>query len=216
MNYIKIALLAILVAFISTNAEGQLKLSLLNGNNVNISEYTFYNDKNDDYLEYKIAKKNGNFKTKYTEAKDVWSINDSIVYVQVEENEYSVEEMRNTVIGRQQAAQDYHAWWAGVTGFVVGAGSIMASSTYGLSEVGIAGSIVYATGMSFVRPTKKSVKKKYPEYADNEYFVYGYQNKARKKIFVNTIVGTLSGLAVGGLVSVFIPRQSRNTIPQAN
>jgi len=34
---------------------------------------------------------------------------------------------------------------------------------------------------------------------------YGNQNKGNRKIFTNTIIGTLSGLLVGGLVSMAIP-----------
>ena len=38
--------------------------------------------------------------------------------------------------------------------------------------------------------------------SDNEYFVYGYQNKGRRKIMMNTIIGTLSGIVVGGITSL--------------
>ncbi len=197
--------LALTTLLISSIAFSQTTLSLLDGSQFKAKEYTFFNENNSS-LEIKIEKKNGKLKTKYMDVNDMWSIGDSILYMPTEVEEFSVDEMRNVVLGKQYATSEFKPWWATAGGFVVGAGSMMIASRYGQMTIGLAGAIVYAGGISFVRPTKKSIQNKYPNYAENEYFVYGYQNKARRKVFINTIVGTISGVVVGGIASYFIPR----------
>ena len=183
----------------------QTKFSLLDGTQYNAKEYTFFND-NGSSMEIKIEKKNGKIKNKFIDINEIWSIGDSILYVPTQEGEYSVEDMRSVVLGKQTAKSEFNAWWACAGGFAVGAGSML--YFYGRLRrpmIGLAVPIAYATGISFTRPTKRGIIKRHPEYRDNEYFVYGYQNKGNRKIFTNTIIGTLSGLLVGGLVSMAIP-----------
>ncbi len=194
----------ILVMLICATAAAQTKLSLLDGSQYEAKEYTFFND-NGSSMEIKIEKKNGKLKTKFIDINDIWSFGDTIMYVPTQEGEFSVEDMRNVVIGKQVAKTEYNAWWACASGFVVGAGSML--YFYGYMRrpmIGLAIPIAYATGISFVRPTTKGIVKRHPEYQDNEYFVYGYKNKANKKIFTNTIIGTISGLIVGGITSMGI------------
>lgn len=184
---------------------GQTKLSLLDGTQYNVKEYSFFND-NGSSMEIKLEKKNGKLKTKFIDLNEIWAVGDSIMYIPTQEGEYSVEDMRYVVLGKQTAKREFKAWWACASGFAVGAGSML--YFYGRLRrpmIGLAVPIAYATGISFTRPTKKGIMKRYPDYRDNEYFVYGYQNKGNRKIFTNTIIGTLSGLLVGGLVSMAIP-----------
>lgn len=183
----------------------QTKLSLLDGTQYNAKEYTFFND-NGSSMEIKIEKKNGKLKTKFIDLNEIWSVGDSILYIPTQEGEFSVEDMSSVVLGKQTAKSEFNAWWACVSGFAVGAGSML--YFYGYMRrpmIGLAVPIAYATGISFTRPTKRGIKKRHPEYSDNEYFIYGYQNKGNRKIFTNTIIGTLSGLLVGGLISMAIP-----------
>ena len=121
------------------------------------------------------------------------------------EGEYSVDDMRYVVLGKQTAKNEFNAWWAYAGGFAVGAGSILYFGGYRNQPLlSLAIPIAYATGISFTRPTKRGIIKRYPEYRDNEYFVYGYKNRANRKIFTNTIIGTLGGMVVGGIVSLAI------------
>lgn len=271
----------IIVLLVCVAAFAQTKLSLLDGTQYNAKEYTFFND-NGNSMEIRLEKKNGKLKTKFIDLNEIWAVGDSIMYVPTQEGEYSVEDMKYVVIGKQIAKgyrispysvskhidvlkqqnlillqrdkktygyypmegvndnqelgnlnadqkktldyiiaypgckekeiskkisnTEFNAWWACAGGFAVGAGSML--YFYGHLRrpmIGLAVPIVYATGISFTRPTKKGIIKRHPEYRDNEYFVYGYQNKGNRKIFTNTIIGTLSGLLVGGLVSMAIP-----------
>lgn len=200
----KKAILFTISLLISAIAFSQVKLSLLDGTQYEAKDYSFFND-NSSSFEIKLEKKNGSIKKKFIEVNDVWSINDSVLYMPTEEGEFAVEDMRNVVLGKQIAKNEFNAWWACASGFVVGAGSMI--YLYGYERrpmLGLAVPIIYATGISFTCPTKKGIIKRHPEYQDNEYFVYGYQNKGRRKIFTNTIIGTLSGIVVGGVASIFI------------
>lgn len=195
------------VLLICAIAVAQTKLSLLDGTQYNVKEYTFFND-NGSSMEIKLEKKNGKIKTKFVDINDIWAVGDTIMYVPTQEGEFSVDDMRDVVLGKQSAKTEYNAWWACASGFAVGAGSML--YFYGYMRrpmIGLAVPIAYATGISFTRPTTKGIIKRHPEYQNNEYFVYGYKNKANKKIFTNTIIGTISGLIVGGIVSMAIKPQ---------
>ena len=197
----------ITVLLICAIAVAQTKLSLLDGTQYNVKEYTFFND-NGSSMEIKLEKKNGKIKTKFVDINDIWAVGDTIMYVPTQEGEFSVDDMRDVVLGKQSAKTEYNAWWACASGFAVGAGSML--YFYGYMRrpmIGLAVPIAYATGISFTRPTTKGIIKRHPEYQNNEYFVYGYKNKANKKIFTNTIIGTISGLIVGGIVSMAIKPQ---------
>jgi hypothetical protein len=197
----------ITVLLICAIAFAQTKLSLLDGTQYNVKEYTFFND-NGSSMEIKLEKKNGKIKTKFVDINDIWAVGDTIMYVPTQEGEFSVDDMRDVVLGKQSAKTEYNAWWACASGFAVGAGSML--YFYGYMRrpmIGLAVPIAYATGISFTRPTTKGIIKRHPEYQNNEYFVYGYKNKANKKIFTNTIIGTISGLIVGGIVSMAIKPQ---------
>ena len=194
----------ILAMLLCTAAAAQTKLSLLDGTQYQAKEYTLFED-NGNSMEIKLEKKNGKLKTKFIDINDIWSVGDSILYVPTQEGEYSVEDMRMVVLGKQTAKTEYNAWWACASGFAVGAGSML--YFYGYMRrpmIGLAVPIAYATGISFTRATTKGIIKRHPEYQDNEYYIYGYKNKSNKKIFTNTIIGTLSGLIVGGVVSMAI------------
>jgi len=195
----------IIIMLLCVTAVAQTKLSLLDGTQYQVKEYTFFND-NGSSMEIKLEKKNGKIKSKFVDINDIWSVGDTILYVPTQEGEFSVEDMRDVVHGKHIAKAEFNPWWAYAGGFAVGAGSML--YFYGHLRrpmIGLAVPIAYATGISFTRPTKKGIMKRYPDYRDNEYFIYGYQNKSNRKIFTNTIIGTLSGLLVGGLVSMAIP-----------
>lgn len=201
----KIILISILI-LTSAITFSQAKLSLIDGSQYNIKDYSFLPDNNSPTeLQIRMEKKNGKIKTKYFDTNDIWSINDSILYLPTQEGEFSVYDMKEVVLGKQIARDEFNAWWACASGFVVGAGSMIYIFSYERRPMlGFAVPIVYAAGFSFIRPTKRGIIKRHPEFQDDEYFVYGYQNKGRKKIFTNTIIGTLSGLVVGGVASLFI------------
>ena len=68
----------ILVLLLCTVAFAQTKLSLLDGTQYNVTQYTFFND-NGSSIEVKLEKKNGKLKTKFVDINDIWSIGDTIM-----------------------------------------------------------------------------------------------------------------------------------------
>ncbi|MBR5983613.1 MAG: hypothetical protein IK025_07840 [Bacteroidales bacterium] len=199
MRNIIFTIIALLVCMATI---GQTKLSLLDGTQYNVKEYSFFND-NGSSMEIKLEKKNGKIKTKFIDLNEIWSVGDSILYIPTQEGEFAVEDMRSVVLGKQTAKSEFNPWWAYAAGFVVGAGSVLYIGAYENRPIlSLAVPIAYATGISFTRPTKKGIMKRHPEYSDNEYFVYGYQNKGRRKIMMNTIIGTLGGITVGAITSL--------------
>lgn len=205
-----------ILLLISAITFSQTKLSLLDGTQYNAKEYTFFND-NGSSMEIKLEKKNGKLKSKYIDINDIWSVGDSILYMPTQDGEYTVENMRDVVIGKQTAKNEFKPWWAYVGGFAVGAGSMLYLGGYcNRPMLSLAVPIVYATGISFTRPTKKGILKRHPEYQDNEYFVYGYKNTGRRKIMINTIIGTLGGMVVGGVASLALKNTETTYIVRPN
>jgi hypothetical protein len=115
----------------------------------------------------------------------------------MDNEEFSLEQMSRVVNARQLAIADYKPWLATVSGLIVGSASLfipLDPFTRLLIPVG------YAITMGFVKPPKSYVEKHYPQAVNDEWFVYGYQNVGRKKIFKNTLVGTLGGVFVSGVI----------------
>ncbi|MBQ3989826.1 MAG: hypothetical protein II630_03200, partial [Bacteroidales bacterium] len=74
----------ILLVLLCTAAFSQTKLSLLDGTQYNVKQYTFFND-NGSSIEVKLEKKNDKLKTKFVDINDIWSIGDTIMYVPTQE-----------------------------------------------------------------------------------------------------------------------------------
>ena len=66
----KIITILLLVTLLCTTAVAQTKLSLLDGTQYNVKQYTFFND-NGSSMEIKLEKKNGKIKTKFIDINDI-------------------------------------------------------------------------------------------------------------------------------------------------
>ncbi|MDD3860681.1 MAG: hypothetical protein PHW83_10810, partial [Bacteroidales bacterium] len=60
--------------------------------------------------------------------------------------------------------------------------------------------IAYTLGMAFVKPTQSYIVKRYDDANGNEMLIYGYKNAGRKKIFKNTVIGTIGGVFLAGAI----------------
>lgn len=181
----------------------------LNGERLITSKYSV--NVEDGILTY-LTKKN---KTRLVGLEFVFSIVDSNnvekVYFEpttIEKRYYSVEDMRNFINGEFMANEKYRSPLPFISGFVTGAGSVYAvPSLLGLNVffsplVPAANSAVVGT----FNYKEDKVKKKYPEHADNPYFIAGYREVVTQKRITNSIKGGLIGLGVG-VVSVLIINQ---------
>jgi len=119
---------------------------------------------------------------------------------------YSVEDMRNFIKGEYMASQNYKSPFPFISGFITGAGSVYA--------------VPYLTGLNiFFSPLVPSantaiigtfnykddkIKRSYPDYADNNYFIAGYKEVVVQKRIINSIKGGLIGLGTGIVVAILI------------
>ncbi len=189
----------IIVLCISLSMFSQIKLSLLDGRQIKLESYVFHSA--DYYMDYSYAKSNGKIKNSYFDLEDVYSISingvDSIIYAPFEEGEYAIAQMTQIVSGKQFVQKEYKPWWAYATGVIVGCGSMfipMDPFTRLLIP------IAFTAGMGFAKPTKSLIVRKHDFAVGDEWFIYGYQNGGRKKIFKNTVIGTVGGIFIAGAI----------------
>ncbi|MDD3860225.1 MAG: hypothetical protein PHW83_08495, partial [Bacteroidales bacterium] len=155
-------LIIILAIFSCIGVFSQVRLSLLDGSQINLESYVFHNDEY--YLDYSFLKDNGKLKNTYAYYNDIFSISvngvDSIIYMPVEEGEFEIFDMQQVVYGRQYAQLDYNPWWAYVTGLVIGCGSMFIPMD---ATTRLVIPIAYTLGMAFVKPTQSYIVKRYDD-----------------------------------------------------
>ena len=180
----------------------QIQLSLLNGQQKTLESFLYRSDEGIDYLQYSYVKENGKLKTSYVDCEDVYSLNingrDTIFYYPTEDGEFTLPEMTQVVSARQLAIKEYNPWWAFPTGVIVGCGS-MFIPTDGMTKLVVP--ILYTVGMGFAKPREKYIYNHYDYARGDEWFVYGYQNAGRKKIFSKTLLGEVTGLFLAGAIA---------------
>lgn len=178
----------------------QTQLSLLDGRQIKLESYVFHYDEVE-YINYSFIKSNGKLKKSFADVEDVYSISingkDSVIYTPYEEGEFSVEQMQQIVYAKQFAQIEYNPWWAYITGFAVGCGSMfipMDPFTRLLIP------IAYTTSMALVKPTNSYIIKRHNYAEGNDMFLYGYKHTGRKKIFKNTVIGAIGGVFVASAI----------------
>jgi len=196
MKYI-ISIMALFA--MATTGFSQSQLNLLDGRQIKLESYVFHTSQG--YMDYSFLKKNNKVKNTYADLNNVYSINingkDSIVYKQLLEEEFRVNEMGRIVLGRQDALQEYKPWWAFAAGMIVGSGSLLLPIN-GMAMFTIP--IVYTGSMALLKPSKSYVMNKHESEIGDDLYLYGYQSTGRRKILKNTALGTLGGIFISGVV----------------
>lgn len=110
-------------------------------------------------------------------------------------NVFSVLEAKMFMLGEQEADKNYHNKWPAIIGFAVGVASPVALS----NAVLLSPIPAVVTPLHILIPVikvnaKKIVNKNYLQY---DTYLMGYEKVARKKNFINSLVGAGAGLAVG-------------------
>lgn len=103
-----------------------------------------------------------------------------------------VEQMRLFIQGEMDAKKKYKSCVATTGGVVVGG-----LSAY-LGFWGIPMPIIYGLGTNLMKPNLKKIN---PDIASNEYYINGFQSKAKSKRFKNSLIG---GLGTFGAVAALI------------
>lgn len=137
------------------------------------------------------VEKDGIFSVKYSngEVRFVYFF-DSIIG-----NVFTVLEAKNFILGEQEATKNFRCRWPFVVGFIAGVASPIAlSNAVVLSPI----PAMASTPVVFIPKvrinTKKITDKNYLQY---DTYLMGYERVARKKMFINAVIGAGAGLAVG-------------------
>jgi len=196
---LKYLITSLLLLCLSSGAFSQIQLNLLDGRQIKLESYVFHSDQG--YMDYSYMNKKDKVKNTYAELDDVYSINingkDSVIYKQMFEEEYALDEMNRIVLARQYAHQEYNPWWAYATGMIVGCGSMFLPMN-GMTKLVFP--LVYTAGIAFASPTNSFIRKRHEIEVNDEMFVYGYKSTGRKKIFKNSTLGVLGGIFASGII----------------
>lgn len=126
----------------------------------------------------------------------------------IEKRYYSVEDMRNFIHGEYMAMKSYNSVYPFLSGVITGAGSVYAVP-YLLGLNVFFSPLVPAANTAIIGTfnyKEEKVKNKFPEYANNPYFVAGYCEVVVQKRINNTIKGGIVGFGIG-IVSAIIIHQ---------
>lgn len=177
---------------------------LLTGEKILLREYTFSDT--DYYLSY--TNKKGKQKT--IERDYIYSINDTLGNVKClykedtlasdeDEVQLTCDQMFFYVKGQSAAVEHYRAPLVTVGGFLTGA----AGAYFPINWAKPILPTIYCASIGFTNSSKKRVIRQFPNYADNEYFIYGFQEGTRAKRTKNAIGGGIVGL-FAGIFSIMI------------
>jgi hypothetical protein len=124
---------------------------------------------------------------------------------------FTVEQMRSFVKGELVARKGYKSTFAFASGVITGAGAIYAvPSLLGLNV--FFAPLVPAANATIVGSfnyNESKVIKKYPQHADDTYFIAGYQEIATQKRINNSIKGGLIGIGLGIISTVIVHQVSK-------
>jgi len=197
-------LIIVLVLSYSLNVYSQDTIVLLTGEKILLKQYTFSDT--DYYLSY--TNKKGKLKT--IERDYIYSINDTLgnvkclyqedtLFSSSDEVQLTCDQMFFYVKGQSAAVEHYKAPLVTITGFISGAAGAYFPITWARPIL----PTLYCAGIGFSNSSKNKVKRKFPQYAENEYFIYGFQEGTRAKRTRNAIGGGIVGL-FAGVISLMI------------
>jgi hypothetical protein len=143
-------------------------------------------------------------KLKYYDLQDVYALSfkDSdriIIYVADTNRGYvmNAEQMGSFINGGQFAKTHYKSPWVTVGGTGIGfAGTYLLPFFWGLTVP-----TAYCLVMGVTPIHIKKQQEKYPELFNDEYFVAGYKDKAKKKKILNSIIGGVIGIGVSAFTT---------------
>jgi hypothetical protein len=155
-------------------------------------------NKNLTYISYQFQKKN-KLKTKLLYKEQIFAIYyldslSDVLYVPRpdEEMSFSVDQMQSFISGENLARNYYHPRWATVCGAASGVAGI---------GLGFFGMLIPPAYIAVASSTPvKPLKKKYfpPEKVDDEFYIEGFKQEAKRKKLVNSVVGGVAGFIVLG------------------
>ena len=170
-----------------------------------------YNIKVEDGMLNYFNKRN---KEKHVGLEYVFSVNEKsgkkTIYYEptvMDNTPFTVDQMWSFIKGEYEASQNYHPKGATIIGLGAGIGSVYlltytAGSPFLSPLLPAAGSAI--TGLTDVK--QENIQKKYPQYADNEFFIAGFREVGNQKRVSNSIKGGIVGLVIGVVSAIVISK----------
>lgn len=196
-------LLSVFLIFSACHAQNTV--SLLNGKKISINDYNINKDEDTGNLIYK----NANGKEKQIDIEEIFSVTDkrgkeNIFYKKdsLTGNFFTIKQMKEYVKGEFEARQNYKAPLFTVLGFVAGGTSAILpldKMFYAPLIPGAATTIIGST-----KASEKKIKNKYPNYANNNYYLLGYKESAKRKRINNALKGSAVGMVTGIIIAFII------------
>ncbi|HBS85854.1 MAG: hypothetical protein A2W91_09135 [Bacteroidetes bacterium GWF2_38_335] len=203
--------LLIVSLFFIVNTYGQETINepatvwTINGIKLNISNYKFI--ENGNFLAYKNSKG----RVKELERQMIFSIIDSkgkeTIYFEpdsLDDKYYTIENMRSFVKGGYEGRENYQAPIAFIGGFLAGVYGGCGFPTFDNPNpvYGVLIPAAFTAIVGLTSPDKGNIVAKYPDYANDDFFILGYSESANNNRALSSIKGSLAGLAVGIILSI--------------
>ncbi len=188
---IKIQLIFFLFIIFSLSAKAQDEIWLLNGQKMTVSDLEFSEDN------LTIRYKNEKGKTKLLSTKELFSATPAgdreYIYFKAT-SEMSLDNMKEYMNGEADATINYKSKGAFWTGLGIGL-----ASPFALGKLSPIIPIAFSLTLGQVapKPTKLNIE------TNSDNYIKGYQQVAKRKRLVNSLIGGGIGL-VGGLTSVYL------------
>lgn len=198
----------ILIVFISTlRLVSQDTLWLMNGKKILVTGYQLIPAITNEapVLEY-INLKGRHHRIDADEAFKIDSAGTEIFYYHLNYNEpitESLDQVRSYVLGQITVRNKEKPRWIFGAGVAIGFGSAFiapASISIQAFENLMYAPLIpggYAILMNTLNPKEEKIKKQYPQYANDEFFINGYQDGLKRKRGRNAIIGAGIGLLAG-------------------
>lgn len=132
--------------------------------------------------------------------------NERVIFepVKMDNIPFSVEQMRSFIRGEYLAGKEYHAPLATIIGVAAGYGGFIAAPAVGMTYFYaplLPAAYIGVLGMT--NPNQEKILDRYPQYANDEYFIAGYEERSQEKRITNAVWGSLVGIAAG-IVTVIV------------
>ncbi len=116
----------------------------------------------------------------------------------IEGVDYTIPQMRSFIDGEIAAYKNHKARIATASGFVFGAAGMFLLPTFYSLLIPATNSFA----VSLTKPRKKNIIKKYPDKANNKYFIDGYTKAGKEKRINNSIKSGLIGVVTGIIAAI--------------
>ena len=178
---------------------------LLSGKKILINDYNINKYEDTHNLVYQ----NDKGKDKQIDVDDIFSVADkrgkeNIFYKRdtLSGNFFTIPQMQDYVKGEFDAHKNYKAPLFTVLGFVAGGTSAILPLDKMFYAPLIPGAVTTIIGST--KASEKKIRNKFPNYANNNYYLLGYKERAKRKRINNALKGSAAGMVTGIIIAFII------------